>query len=140
MLGLFYRNAQGVITNAEYALTWQAFAQPHDQVGEVVSVLGAQPSAGTAGRLGADGRRQRRRLGAIRRGTPTYAPGRGDLPSGLAYGVNRRFPDRQRLAAPQATVGVNLDLEDVVILNGATDENMLGDTESTAPFALRRRD
>ena len=35
LLGLFYRNAQGVITNAEYALTWQAFAQPHDQLGTV---------------------------------------------------------------------------------------------------------
>ena len=40
LLGLFYRNAQGVITNAEYALTWQACAQPHDQVGKEVSVLG----------------------------------------------------------------------------------------------------
>ena len=32
---------------------------------------------------------------------------------------------------------MNLDLGDIVILNVATCENMRGDTESTAPFALR---
>ena len=38
--GLFCRNAQGVITNVEYALSWQAFAQPRDALGEAESVLG----------------------------------------------------------------------------------------------------
>ena len=97
LLGLFYRNAQGVITNAEYALTWQAFAQPQDQVGEVVSVLGRNLPPGRQVGLVLTSGRQRRRLGAIRRGTVlAYAPGRGDLPSGFANGVDGRRPDRQR--------------------------------------------
>ena len=138
LLGLFYRNAQGVITNADYALTWQAFAQPQDQVGEVVSVPGRNrppgrqvglvltsvDSAGVLAQYGA-GQYRLTRLDAA-----TFLP---DSPT--ASTVDVQIVSVQ--AAPQATVGLNLDLGDVVILNVADFENRLGNTESTAPFALR---
>ncbi len=49
LLRLFYRNAQGVITNVEYALSWQAFAQPRDALGETESVLGRNRPPGRHG-------------------------------------------------------------------------------------------
>lgn len=43
----------------------------------------------------------------------------------------------RRDGSPSQRDGLNLDLGDAVILKLASYENMQGDTESTAPFALR---
>ena len=138
LAGLFYRNAQGVITNAEYAITWQGWAQGQLDTGEIVSLLGRNrpparqvglvltsvDSAGVLAQFGA-GQYRVTRLDAA-----TFLP---DSP--VASTVDLNIVSVQ--AAPAATVGLNLDLGDAVMLNVATWENALGDRESTAPFALR---
>lgn len=140
MLGVFQRDANGVLTSARYTLNWHLFAALREPgTGAIIlSILGRhnppavqaavvltiEDSAGALAQYGPG----KYRLTRLNDAAP-YAP---DNP---ASSVDLNIISVQ--TAPGALVGPDLELGAAVVLNVGSYENIQGPVTSTDGFALR---